>query len=639
MFHESINSLQSMKNANSHSRTLTSWLPHLPEGMEMDPENMEVLQGWQPPGWVKDVLLDFVNYYCTLILWFASFTTPLSNLLQKRVKFYWDTAEQDTFDAIKAAFASEPILKRGLSAVSHTSLHSFGYPVPLCLLFQEVILGEKEHMGQGATGHKGGLPDLAVQLEVWTDHRNMEHLYVAQTLKQQQEDVYAKQEQPACRHIPQTWKENKLGSHTGILLKRFTAIEEPVVLRMQFWDAQEQDPFLAACQTWLREGLFHFQDCFYIPLWPLQGLDVQNPSSGFMDFWVATPSLGMWTYVCSVDRPKMAPWTVAALAHTAETMWGAVSMDFITELQPSKGATTVPGCVSSKSIIHSMVLASSTERTQEPGGLSSAQHLETNGVCIQQLPMHLHPSGLILCELWLSPTPLSFSPIGLSVPTVNIFLQEVWAVHQVVKCQFNKTKDDYKNHEGSDLAFHAAPAFELAVQKSGSPLFGPDPPSVPLVHADACVNTVPIVLLHYHWVLWPHRDLRSIRLVDFTWVNAKDVHAPICLHGPGGGALQGDSVMAPSEPSVEEEEDKLELGPSDRKGRPHWERWLIRQRAACLHRHREDQLLTSSAADRQPISSNDEEQLSTPFNPRATRATQEEVTPPLFTKTTWRGVT
>lgn len=39
--------------------------------------------------------------------------------------------------------------------------------------------------------------------------------------------------------------------------------------------------------------------------------------------------------------PACSPWTVVALAHTTETLGKADSMDFITELQPSKGAITV----------------------------------------------------------------------------------------------------------------------------------------------------------------------------------------------------------------------------------------------------------------------------------------------------------
>ncbi|XP_029141518.1 uncharacterized protein LOC114923130, partial [Protobothrops mucrosquamatus] len=85
----------------------------LPSGVEMDPEKVKSLQEWQPPRRVKDVqrLLGFANYYRTFIPRFATLTAPLSNLLRKGVKFRWGAEEQRALDAIKAAFASKPILK------------------------------------------------------------------------------------------------------------------------------------------------------------------------------------------------------------------------------------------------------------------------------------------------------------------------------------------------------------------------------------------------------------------------------------------------------------------------------------------------------------------------------------------------
>lgn len=56
-------------------------------------------------------LLGFVNYYRTFVPHFAILTAPLSNLLKKGGKFHWGAEEQGAFEALKAAFASKPILK------------------------------------------------------------------------------------------------------------------------------------------------------------------------------------------------------------------------------------------------------------------------------------------------------------------------------------------------------------------------------------------------------------------------------------------------------------------------------------------------------------------------------------------------
>lgn len=139
------------------------------EGMEMDLEKLEVLWVWQPPCQVKDMqqLFGFVNYYHTFIPQVAALNAPLSNLLQKGVKFHWGMAEQDDFDVliIEASQSGEAFCgKDGCIGHCHrgcslASLRSFGYPVPLCLLLQKVVLNGKDlhNMGQGTAGHEGGL--------------------------------------------------------------------------------------------------------------------------------------------------------------------------------------------------------------------------------------------------------------------------------------------------------------------------------------------------------------------------------------------------------------------------------------------------------------------------------------------------
>ncbi|CAI5793151.1 Hypothetical predicted protein [Podarcis lilfordi] len=69
---------------------------------------------WQSPHNPKEVqnLLGFANYYCSFILHFTQVTASLTVLLRKKAVFVWDGAAQEALDALKAVFASEPILRQ-----------------------------------------------------------------------------------------------------------------------------------------------------------------------------------------------------------------------------------------------------------------------------------------------------------------------------------------------------------------------------------------------------------------------------------------------------------------------------------------------------------------------------------------------
>jgi hypothetical protein len=79
----------------------------------MDPVKSNAVTSWQVPESVKDVqvFLGFANYYRHYIRDFAALTHPLTLLLRKNVPFCWNPPAQASFDSLKHAFSSAPLLR------------------------------------------------------------------------------------------------------------------------------------------------------------------------------------------------------------------------------------------------------------------------------------------------------------------------------------------------------------------------------------------------------------------------------------------------------------------------------------------------------------------------------------------------
>jgi hypothetical protein len=75
-------------------------------------DKVQTVRDWPEPRWVKDIqsFLGFVNFYCRFIYNFSDITVPLTRLTRKNVPFVFGDAERSTFNYLKSAFASAPIL-------------------------------------------------------------------------------------------------------------------------------------------------------------------------------------------------------------------------------------------------------------------------------------------------------------------------------------------------------------------------------------------------------------------------------------------------------------------------------------------------------------------------------------------------
>src|SRR5688572_30227604 len=83
-----------------------------PDGVAMDPSKITDVVEWPVPQRLRDVraFLGLCSYYRRFVKDFSTVAAPLFALTKKGRAFTWDEACQDTFDCLKAALTSAPIL-------------------------------------------------------------------------------------------------------------------------------------------------------------------------------------------------------------------------------------------------------------------------------------------------------------------------------------------------------------------------------------------------------------------------------------------------------------------------------------------------------------------------------------------------
>lgn len=96
------------------ARNSVEYLGHVvsKDGIQPNPDKIRAVTEFPVPKNTKGVrsFLGLANYYRRFIKGFASIAAPLNNLLRKHVRFKWDTNCQQSFDALKQALVTAPIL-------------------------------------------------------------------------------------------------------------------------------------------------------------------------------------------------------------------------------------------------------------------------------------------------------------------------------------------------------------------------------------------------------------------------------------------------------------------------------------------------------------------------------------------------
>ena len=79
----------------------------------MYPAKIETVVNWEPLQHLKDVqtFLGFANFYRRFVLGYSSIVAPLTELTNKNVPLRWQDPEKKTFQRLKDAFTSAPILR------------------------------------------------------------------------------------------------------------------------------------------------------------------------------------------------------------------------------------------------------------------------------------------------------------------------------------------------------------------------------------------------------------------------------------------------------------------------------------------------------------------------------------------------
>ena len=87
-----------------------------PEGLKMDPSKVKTIQDWPEPRKVKDIqsFLGFANFYRRFISDYSKIVVPLTRLTRKGVPWSFTDAARKSFEALKSAFTSAPILTHWL---------------------------------------------------------------------------------------------------------------------------------------------------------------------------------------------------------------------------------------------------------------------------------------------------------------------------------------------------------------------------------------------------------------------------------------------------------------------------------------------------------------------------------------------
>ncbi|KAJ4820047.1 polyprotein [Rhynchospora pubera] len=82
------------------------------DGLAVDPQKVAAITEWKPPTTVTEIrsFLGLAGYYRRFVNGFSKIALPLTQLLQKGVKFEWTPEQQKSFEELKCLLVSAPVL-------------------------------------------------------------------------------------------------------------------------------------------------------------------------------------------------------------------------------------------------------------------------------------------------------------------------------------------------------------------------------------------------------------------------------------------------------------------------------------------------------------------------------------------------
>ena len=201
------------KKCSFHTESV-DYLGHMigPDGLQMDPAKIKVIQDWPEPRKVKDIqsFLGFANFYRRYIHNYSDIVVPLTRLTRKNIPWNFDEKCKLAFLTLKQAFITAPVLthyKPGCPLVIETDASDYAlaailsqvepngeiHPITfLSQTFTDTELNydthDKELMAifEAFKAWRHYLEGTDVPIDVVTDHKNLEYFCTTRILSRRQ---------------------------------------------------------------------------------------------------------------------------------------------------------------------------------------------------------------------------------------------------------------------------------------------------------------------------------------------------------------------------------------------------------------------------------------------------------------------
>ncbi|KAL0193301.1 hypothetical protein M9458_011597, partial [Cirrhinus mrigala] len=376
-------------------QTATTFLGYVvsPDGVAMDDSKVQAVLRWPRPTNIKELqrFLGFANFYRRFIRNFSSIAAPLTSMVKKGSnRLSWPLAAIKAFELLKERFTTAPILHHpdtereyvveidasntGIGAVL-SQRHCNPPKLFPCAFYSRKLTQAEQNYDVGSRellAMKAALEEWRHWLEgaklpftILTDHRNLEHLRSAKRLTHRQ----ARWALFFTRFdFTVTYRPGSTITKADALSRQFEADYQPlspdpilpptlIVAPVQ-WDImteltemQDTNPPPADCPP----------DKVHVPQ-PLRKRVLQlvhnNPSSGHPGisatlqllsnkFWWPSIRSDTINFIkncevcCSTKSSKQLPAGLLQPLPIPQRPWSHIAIDFVTDLPPSEGHTTI----------------------------------------------------------------------------------------------------------------------------------------------------------------------------------------------------------------------------------------------------------------------------------------------------------